>query len=49
MTIVFIQEGNLLTGFNVVLEKELEGIIDERKFEFSKFLTHFICIKSRIC
>jgi hypothetical protein len=47
ITIEFITDKNYVTGFVVVLEKELELTKGENGIDhFSKFLTHYICFKS---
>ena len=47
ISVEFIIDKNNLTGFVIVLEKELDQTEGENELEdFSKFLTHFICVKT---
>ena len=47
ISIEFITDKNYLTGFVLVLEKELKQTKGENELDhFSKFLTHYICFKS---
>ena len=47
ISVEFIKDKNYLTGFVIVLEKELRQTEGEKEIDhFSKFLAHLICIKS---